>query len=340
MSVILCLLLCAVFHVEGFEIPGDEETEADLLVPLENLVHTDPRVFRTKGLDGLPAVGIKRGVEIVVPYRIYLPRKFYRNFAILASVKPADNLGGYLFAVLNAFDTVVDLGLLLQPAGGSQTNITLLYTDSQAESESKVLASFLVPSFINQWTQIAVEVNENTVALYFRCMRFATRQVSRRPLQLQLDDASKLYVANAGPIIGGGFESLSAIQSDQFSPLWPLEALSNQSFLFSLPSNRLTDSPEDGQARAETSPGTLLYKIGLCGNVAIFRRFCPFSFSASLITILFALLIEMSRIGMIVTFFAISLVLLLYCGILSKNVKSEEMQRIGMSLELQDPGFS
>lgn len=53
----------------------------------------------------------------MVPYRIYLPRKFYRNFAILASVKPFDNLGGYLFAVLNAFDTVVDLGILLQPAG-------------------------------------------------------------------------------------------------------------------------------------------------------------------------------------------------------------------------------
>ena len=49
-----------------------------MLIPLENLIDTDSRVFRTTGLDGLPAVGIKRGVEIVVPYRIYLPRKFYR----------------------------------------------------------------------------------------------------------------------------------------------------------------------------------------------------------------------------------------------------------------------
>ena len=31
-------------------------------------------------------------------------------------------------------------------------------------------------------------------------------QVERSPYQLQLDDASKLYIANAGPIIGGGFE--------------------------------------------------------------------------------------------------------------------------------------
>jgi hypothetical protein len=60
-----------------------------LLIPLENLIDTDPRVYRTSGLDGLPAVGIKRGVEIVVPYRIYLPRKFYR-FAKLNANLPTN----------------------------------------------------------------------------------------------------------------------------------------------------------------------------------------------------------------------------------------------------------
>ncbi|KAL3086040.1 hypothetical protein niasHT_030464 [Heterodera trifolii] len=184
----------------------DEETEANLLIPLENLIDTDPRVYRTSGLDGLPAVGIKRGVEIVVPYRIYLPRKFYRNFAILASIRPADHLGGYLFAVLNAFDTVVELGVQLQPAGPSQTNISLLYTNSHAEHDSRALVSFLVPAFTGQWTQFALEVHEQSVGLYFRCMRFAIRQVIRLPAQLQMDDASKLYIANAGPILGGGFE--------------------------------------------------------------------------------------------------------------------------------------
>nr|CAD2125514.1 unnamed protein product [Meloidogyne enterolobii] len=203
-----CCLHCAVISIgtiKSFEIPGDEETEANLLIPVENLIDTDPRVFRTAGLDGLPAVGIKRGVEIVVPYRIYLPRKFYRNFAILASIRPSDNLGGFLFAVLNAFDTIVELG-------PTQTNISLFYTDSSStdsseqRSTSRVLASFLVPVFAGQWTQFALEVHEQTVGLYFRCMRYAVRQVYRHPTQLQMDDASKLYIANAGPIIGGGFE--------------------------------------------------------------------------------------------------------------------------------------
>lgn len=156
---------------------SDEETDVDLLTPLENLINTDPRVYRTKGLDGLPAVGIQRGVEIVVPYRIYLPRKFFPNFAVVASIKPKDNQGGYLFAIVNAFDTVVDIGVLLTPAGRSQTNISLVYTDSQISSSSTVIASFLVPVFTNQWTQFALEVSGDSVALYFRCMRFATRQV-------------------------------------------------------------------------------------------------------------------------------------------------------------------
>uniref|UniRef100_A0A183BJ67 [histone H3]-lysine(4) N-trimethyltransferase n=1 Tax=Globodera pallida TaxID=36090 RepID=A0A183BJ67_GLOPA len=145
-----------------------------------------------------------------------------RNFAILASIRPADHLGGYLFAVLNAFDTVVELGVQLQPAGAgfwrafpidelchsgpTQTNISLLYTDSHAEHDSRALVSFLVPAFTGQWTQFALEVHEQSVGLYFRCMRFAIRQVHRLPSQLQMDDASKLYIANAGPILGGGFE--------------------------------------------------------------------------------------------------------------------------------------
>lgn len=60
----------------------------------------------------------------------------------------------------------------------SQTNISLFYTDTEYDAASShVLASFLVPTFTNQWTQLAVEVNEDTVALYFRCVRYATKTV-------------------------------------------------------------------------------------------------------------------------------------------------------------------
>lgn len=38
---------------------SDGETEVDLLVPVESALNSDPRVFRAKGIDSLPAIGIQ-----------------------------------------------------------------------------------------------------------------------------------------------------------------------------------------------------------------------------------------------------------------------------------------
>ncbi|KAL6729024.1 hypothetical protein Aduo_000117 [Ancylostoma duodenale] len=180
------------------------ETEVDLLVPVESALNSDPRVFRAKGIDSLPAIGIQRGVEIAVPYRLYLPRRFFPQFSLLASVKPMDRRGGYLFAIVNPYDTMVDVGVLLEPAGSGQTNISLIYS-SRRDATSRAIASFIVPEFVQQWTQIAFEVNKDSVTLYFKCIRFAEREISDLP-QLTMEDAHKLYIGSAGPILGSGFE--------------------------------------------------------------------------------------------------------------------------------------
>ncbi|PIO66638.1 hypothetical protein TELCIR_11641, partial [Teladorsagia circumcincta] len=166
----------------------DGETEVDLLVPVESALNSDPR----------------RGVEIAVPYRLYLPRRFFPQFSLLASVKPMDRRGGYLFAIVNPYDTLVDVGVLLEPAGSGQTNISLIYS-SRRDATSRAIASFLVPEFVQQWTQIAFEVTKDSVTLYFKCIRFAEREISDLP-QLTMEDAHKLYIGSAGPILGSGFE--------------------------------------------------------------------------------------------------------------------------------------
>ena len=38
---------------------SDDETEVDLLIPVEGALNSDPRVFRAKGIDSLPAIGIQ-----------------------------------------------------------------------------------------------------------------------------------------------------------------------------------------------------------------------------------------------------------------------------------------
>ncbi len=66
---------------------------------------------------------------------------------------------------------------MVEYLGGNQTNITLIYTESKIETVSIALASFLVPDITNQWSQLAIEVKRDTVTLFYRCVRFATRQV-------------------------------------------------------------------------------------------------------------------------------------------------------------------
>ncbi|CAJ0570992.1 unnamed protein product, partial [Mesorhabditis spiculigera] len=184
----------------------DAESEVDLLVPVESALNTDERVFRARGIDGLPAIGIQRGVTIVTPYRLYFPKRFFREFAILAAVKPSDRRGGYLFAIVNPFDTIVDLGVLLEPADSGRTNITLMYSNSRTDTYSKAIASFLVPQFEQEWTQFALEVRRDEVILYFKCVRYSAIRVNRVPEQLHMEDAHKLYIAGAGPIIKSGYE--------------------------------------------------------------------------------------------------------------------------------------
>lgn len=165
----------------------------------------DPRVYHAKGEAGLPAFGFRRGSNVVVPFRMYMPKRFFRDFSILVSVRPDDEMGGYLFAVVNPFDTVVDLGVLLEPAG-SQTNISLVYTDSKKDYTPKAIASFLVPRFIGQWTQFAIQAKKDKVTLYFRCQKFGELDIDRKPKELQFDEADKLYIAQAGPILLKAFE--------------------------------------------------------------------------------------------------------------------------------------
>ena len=64
----------------------------------------------------------------------------------MATVKLTAANGGFLFGVVNPLETVVQLGVQLTPGAEGQTNITLLYTDSEVHFTSQRLATFAVPS--------------------------------------------------------------------------------------------------------------------------------------------------------------------------------------------------
>lgn len=71
----------------------------------------DNNLYMDDGLDGFPSFGFRPGSEVKQPYRLYLPEKLPAEFTLVATFKPMSFRTSYLFAVLNPFETVVQLGI-------------------------------------------------------------------------------------------------------------------------------------------------------------------------------------------------------------------------------------
>ncbi|XP_076329079.1 uncharacterized protein LOC143235125 isoform X4 [Tachypleus tridentatus] len=168
---------------------------------------TSSMVYFVDGLDGFPAFGFKEKAEIRAPYRLYLPKQMFRDFSILATIKPErrEPSGGYLFAVVNPSETIVQLGVHIVESYDNFVNISLYYTDVTMHLSSQILATFTVPDFIGSWRKFALKAYGNTVSLYFQCEEFGKVENNRIPKELVFDSASTLYIGQAGQLIGGAY---------------------------------------------------------------------------------------------------------------------------------------
>ncbi|XP_050311873.1 collagen alpha-1(XVIII) chain isoform X3 [Anthonomus grandis grandis] len=158
--------------------------------------------------DGFPAFGFRSGADVKVALKQILPHSIDEEFSILVSAKPVTKNGGFIFAIVNAMETVVQLGIKIMPETGPTTTIALYHTDSATEVTSRIVANFTVPKFSNKWTKFALRISNDDVTLFFNCSKTATVDSVRFPVTF--DSASTLYLAQAGPRIGGAFEGALA----------------------------------------------------------------------------------------------------------------------------------
>ncbi|KAK4876611.1 hypothetical protein RN001_009117 [Aquatica leii] len=178
--------------------------EYDILGALKINFQESKTQYIATSEDGFPAFGLKAGSDVKSPYRLFLPEKLFSEFSILARVQPTTRKGGYLFAVVNPLETVVQLGIKLSPAGPG-TNISLIYTHP-GQFPSQVIADFITEKLVNNWVKFALQVNNDNVTLYLNCKKYGSVPVRREPQQLVFDSASTLYIGQAGPIIKEPFE--------------------------------------------------------------------------------------------------------------------------------------
>ena len=79
-------------------------------------------------------------------------------FCFVLQVRPTTQRGGMLFAITDALQKVVKLGLALTPVRGGLQSILLYYTDREEASHSHKAASFSVPDMTDQWTRFTVSI--------------------------------------------------------------------------------------------------------------------------------------------------------------------------------------
>lgn len=127
----------------------------------------------------------------------HFPRLFFRDFSLLFHIQPATKAAGVLFAITDAAQTVVSLGVKLSGVQDGYQNISLLYTEHGA-SQTHTGASFHLPAFVGQWTHFALSVDGGAVALYIDCEEFQKVPFARSPQGLELEHDSGLFVGHAG----------------------------------------------------------------------------------------------------------------------------------------------
>ncbi|XP_073534542.1 collagen alpha-1(XV) chain isoform X1 [Phyllobates terribilis] len=156
-----------------------------------------PSVSFITGYEGFPAYSFGPDSNIGRLTRTFIPQPFFRDFAIIATLKPNSNHGGVLFAITDAFQKIIYLGLKLSAVEDGTQRINIYYTEPGSHI-SKEAASFKVPVMTNKWNRFTVTVLEYEIVLYMDCEEYQRAPFQRSAEPLTFEASSGIFVGNAG----------------------------------------------------------------------------------------------------------------------------------------------
>ncbi|GFN99881.1 collagen alpha-1(xv) chain [Plakobranchus ocellatus] len=174
--------------------------EIDLLNAI-GIPKTDGGITYTTGPDGYPVFQLNRDAEVREPATIFFREPLFEDFAVVAFFNSYRQDAGYLFAVVDPSQTVIQFGLQITDGdpGSGQQKVKLYYSPNTNQNlQSQAIATFTIPSTAGRWTKLGVKVESNEISLYLNCefheRILRTRQVSR----LEIESGSQLYLGSAG----------------------------------------------------------------------------------------------------------------------------------------------
>lgn len=98
----------------------------------------------------------------------HFPSSFYRNFALIFSVKPTSDNGGVLFSITDSSQEIMHVGVRLSAVQEDKQEVVFYYTETDSE-QSKEAARFHVPTMTETWNRFAISVRDDMVTLYLNC---------------------------------------------------------------------------------------------------------------------------------------------------------------------------
>lgn len=119
------------------------------------------------------------------------------EFAIMATMKMNKPQEGFLFAIVNSRETVIQLGVKVS---SSQNNlsISLIYNDPSTTSPVESVATFVLPYETKHWINFSLQVMNNRIVLFHNCIKVHEENFTREPKELVFESASTFYLAQAG----------------------------------------------------------------------------------------------------------------------------------------------
>uniref|UniRef100_UPI00398EEDCC collagen alpha-1(XV) chain-like isoform X2 n=1 Tax=Pristiophorus japonicus TaxID=55135 RepID=UPI00398EEDCC len=156
-----------------------------------------PSVAFITGYEGFPAYSFGPDANIGRLTKTMIPQSFYRDFAILVTIRPASDDGGVLFAITNSYQNIIYLGVKLTAVWNGSQQIVLFYTESGSQTSHEV-ASFEVSSMTHKWTRFALSIQDEVVTLYLDCDEYQQSHFQRSPRALFFEPSSGIFIGNAG----------------------------------------------------------------------------------------------------------------------------------------------
>lgn len=149
------------------------------------------------GYGGFPAYSFGPDANVGRPARTLIPPTFFRDFAISVTVKPSSDNGGVLFAITDAFQKIIYLGLRLSGMEDGRQQVILYYTEPGSHVSHEA-AAFPVPVMTHRWNRFSVIVQGEEVALLMDCEEQGHIPFQRSSRPLAFEPSAGIFVGNAG----------------------------------------------------------------------------------------------------------------------------------------------